>query len=387
MKKTLLLILLICLKGFSQNIEKSIIIKDIDTNLPIEDVTVYIVKTKQNLLSNTDGKVTFVSKYPSNILISHSSYLSITIRSITLQETENIVYLKSNVNIIDDIIITKKHPQKILKSLVENSIKKLTVPGRLKVYSREFFKLNGDYTYYNDGLMNFQLLDKAEICNTNILVEQSRSYGLIDKEISSEFLGYNLNNIMENYYKFKYLAPILEPQAKKEYQFLIKSYLANNSYFMITVTPLDETKGLRDDFSIIYDTEKKIIIEVSSFISPKTIAKNIDKTAVGSKNIYKSTFKTIYKFDNINYYLVSSKEEIGYERIDKKKKITDIEIKNEMVTTNFSTQNYSYNKCDVFKNKTLFNRKNEVLSNYWAVSGLTATEEEQEIIERIENQD
>lgn len=387
MKKTLLLVLLICLKGFSQNIEKSIIIKDIDTGIPIEDVTVYIVKTKQNLLSNIDGKVTFVSKYPSNILISSPSYASITIRSVTLLESENIVYLKSNVNLIDDIIITKKHPQKILKSLVENSIKKLTVPGRLKVYSREFFKLNGDYTYYNDGLMNFQLLDKAEICNTNILVEQSRSYGLIDKEISSEFLGYNLNNVMENYYKFKYLVRILEPQAKKEYQFLIKSYSANNSYFMITVTPLDETKGLRDDFTIIYDTEKKIIIEVSSFISPKTIAKNIDKTAIGSKNIYKSTFKTIYKFDNINYYLISSREEIGYERIDKKKKITDIEIKNEMVTTNFSTQSYSYNKCDVFKNKTLFNRKNEILSNYWALSGLAATDEEQEIINKIENHD
>jgi hypothetical protein len=41
----------------------------------------------------------------------------------------------------------------------------------------------------------------------------------------------------------------------------------------------------------------------------------------------------------------------------------------------------------VFKDKTLYNKKNVVLSNYWDVSGITATDEEQEIILKIENKD
>jgi hypothetical protein len=105
---------------------------------------------------------------------------------------------------------------------------------------------------------------------------------------------------------------------------------------------------------------------------------------VGSKNIYKSLFKTMYRYDNSNYYLVSSKEEIGFERIDKKNIKTDIEVKNYFITTNFSTHNFTYKDSEVFKEKTLYNIKNSILTNYWDVSGLTPTEEEEAIISSLE---
>ncbi len=48
MKRNLLIFFLIfTINAFSQNEEKSIVLKDVDTNEPIEDVTVYIAKTKQ----------------------------------------------------------------------------------------------------------------------------------------------------------------------------------------------------------------------------------------------------------------------------------------------------------------------------------------------------
>ena len=95
-------------------------------------------------------------------------------------------------------------------------------------------------------------------------------------------------------------------------------------------------------------------------------------------------FKTIYKHDDSNYYLVSSKEEIGFEKINKKGTNT-IEVRNYFVTTNLSTQKYSFSPNDVFKEKTLFNKKNVILSDFWNVSGLTATDEEQGIINSIED--
>jgi hypothetical protein len=384
--RKVLLFLFISLQSliFAQSGEKSIILLDADTNLPIEDVTVYIIKTKQILLSNVEGKVTFTLTGTSNIQATHSSYIGVTVRSTALLKTDNIIYLKNNTKDLDEIIITKQHPQKILKSIVDNSIKKLTVPARLKVYSREFFKLNGTYSYYNDGLLNFQLYGRDKNFKSNILVEQNRSMGLINEEISADVLGYNLNNIMENYYNFKYLNPILEPKAKKEYDFLIKVYTANKNYYAITASPLENSKGLLDDFTIIYDPTRKLIIEINSVISPMTLARNKDKTSLGSRNVYKSFFKTIYRLDSENYYLVSSKEEIGFERVDKKNKTTDIEVRNYFVTTNFSNQNYTYKESEVFKDKTLFNKKDVILTDYWNVSGLTATEEEQEIINKIE---
>lgn len=369
---------------FSQNDEKIIILKDAETQQPIEDATVLVVKTKQMVLSNSEGKVSFLLKGTSNIQITHTSYVSQTLRSSTLKEKINVIFLKNNVNNLEEIIITKQHPQKILNSLIENSKKALTVPARLKVYSREFFKMNGVYSYYNDGIMNFQLFDKTKKFNSNILVEQNRSVGLLDKNISSDLLGYNLNDIMENYYNFKYLNLLLEPKAKKEFEFLIKVYSANKELYCMTVVPISANKNLVDDFTIIYDPKKKLIIEVGSVLAPSTIAKFEDKTAVGSKNIFKSNFKAMYRIEGTYYYLVSSKEEIGFDKIEKEGS-KSIEVRNYFVTTNFSNQNYIYKESEVFKDKTLFNKHNVILTDFWNNSGLDTTEEEQEIINSIED--
>ena len=383
-KTVLVLFLMISsLPTFSQKVDKIIVIKDQETNLPIEDATVTIVKTRQNLMSNKDGIVSFELTGASNIQIRHSSYLGITVRSVMLKDDSTVIYLRSNVNDLEEIVVTKKHPQKILASLIENSKKQLTIPGRLKVYSREFFKLNGKYSYYNDGLMNFQLMDKSKKTKTVVLVEQNRSKSLIEEEISADLLGYNLNDIMENYYNFKYLNSLLTAEAKKEYDFVIKVYSKNKEYNLISAVPLDTANGLADDFSIIYDPKKKIILEVSSFVSPLVLSKIKEKTSNGSKNINKSSFKTIYKTHNSDYYLLSSKEEIGFEKIDKNH-TKDIEVRNYFLTTNFSTKNYEYKDTEVYKEKTLYNKADVILTDYWNDSGLTATAEENEIVNYLE---
>ena len=368
---------------YSQNIEKTIVVKDATTNLPIEDALIVLLKTKQNILTNVNGKGSFVLKANTNIQISHTLYNKVIIKSITLVDKETVIFLKNNSNELDELIITKQ-PQKILRNLVENSKKKLTIPARLKVYAREFFKLNGKYAYYNDGLINFQIFGKTKKFDSNILVEQNRAFGLLDTEVSQDLLGYNLNDIMENYYNFKYLSPILEPRAKKEYDFIIKVFSKNKDYNIFVVTPFDNEKGLLDNYSIVYEPRRNLIVSVSTNLSEDRIAKQTKKTAVGSKNIYKSIFKSIYKFDDDNYHLISSKEEIGFEKIERKETKT-FEVRNYFVTMNFSNQNYSFNESDVFKDKTLFNKKNLVLSEYWNVSGMTATDEEEIIIKEIEN--
>ncbi len=375
--------MLIAIKGYAQNTEFKIQIKDTDSNNPIEDVTILVTKTQKNYVSNADGMIIFLLNGNSSIKISNANYNSITIKSSSLKDKINIILLKKISNELEEIIFTRIHPQEILKSIVENSIKKLTIPVRLNVYEREFFKLNNTYAFYNDGLLNFQITGKPHKFETIIFVEQNRSYGLIDTEIKDELLGYNLNNIMENYYVFKYLNPLLDSRSQKEYDFIIKANPANQEYYTLKVTPMENTKGLRDEFTIIYDKKKKMIVEVSSIISPSTQAKVKDKKGDGAKNIYKSNFKTIYKIDGNNYFLVSSKEEIGYETIDKKK-TNQIEVRNYFVIANFSEEKFSYKDSDVFKDKALFNKKNVILTDYWNVSGLTATEDEKEIIEQLE---
>lgn len=380
MKRILLFFLLMASTlVLAQKVERTLIIKDVDSQLPIEDVTVLVARTNQILMSNKEGEVSFMVNGNSNIQFSHPSYVGLTVRPATLKQNGNVIYLKSSLNKLDNLVVTRQHPQKILKSLVANSIKKFNIPARLKVYSREFFKLNGVYSYYTDGLLNFQIVGDRKKLNSTILVEQNRSFGVVEEDVSLDLLGYNLNNIMENYYKFKYLAPILDPKAKDNYYFLVRSYSENDTYYVLTATPLDNSKGLLDEFKIIYDNEKKLIIEVSSKLSEISLARTTNDTKTGAKNIYMSNFKTTYRVEDTNYFLVSSKEEIGFEKVYKKQ-IKNIEVSNYLVTTNFSNQNYTYREPQVFKNKTLLNKGNSILTNYWDFSGLTATEEEQRII-------
>ena len=239
------------------------------------------------------------------------------------------------------------------------------------------------YSNYNDGLLNFQLSGNLKNIETSILVEQNRSFGLVDENINDYLLGYNLNNIMENYYKFKYLEVLLNPKAKKENDFIVKSYVDNEDYYKMVVLPNQDSIGLKDEFTIVYDHKRKIIIEVSALLSDMSLAKTSKKYHNGSKNVTKSYFKTKYVMDKTNYYLVNSKEEIGFEKIKKDQTYT-VEVRSYFVIVNFSKQKFSFKPEEVFKDKSLFNKKNVILSNYWETSGLSATSEEEAIIKDVQ---
>ena len=75
----------------SQTTEKTLLIRDANTNLLIEDVVVFIAKTKQSFVSNKEGEVLLSLKSPSTIQITHFAYQSETVRSISLKEGKNTI--------------------------------------------------------------------------------------------------------------------------------------------------------------------------------------------------------------------------------------------------------------------------------------------------------
>lgn len=380
----ILLIIFINASVFAQDTEYSIVVKDIETQLPIENATVVILKTKQILLSNQEGKVTFMLSGGSNVQISETNYENVTLRWLTLKEGEFVVYLKSKDNKLDEIVLSKENPQKILQKIVSNSAQKLAMPYRLKVYVREFFMLDNKYSYYNDGLVNFQFNVSQKKVNTTLLVEQNRSYGLIEEDVSADLKGYNLNDIMENYSNLKYFDAILDSNAKKEFDFITKGHPSNKDLYIMSVTPLDKSKKALDNYEIVYDPEKKLIIEFSIIVTPGTVAELEENKLIGAKNITKSIVKVNYRVEDEDYYLLSSNEEIGYDLVLKDKAVKNIQVRNSFITTNFNKQKFTYSESDVFKEKTLFNKQNKILTNYWNISGFTATDEEKALIDGLE---
>lgn len=365
---------------FSQVRELKIQIRDLVTDEPIEDVTVTILKAGKSFLSNENGEVSLIIIKKRNIEFSHSLFKSVILNSDDLKDELNIVYLDSRVQQLEEVIITNIHPQEILKELIKNSKQKLTIPANLKIYLREFYKRNNQFVFYNDGLINFQVFGDAKKIETDILVEQNRRVGFLDKDLSDEVLGYNLNNIIENYYQFKYLDEILSSKAKKQYDFQVKTYPQNENYLVIKANPINEADGLLSNFSVLYDATNKIIIEVSAYLS-KTRVLLLEENE--SNKIHKLEFKNTFHFEDNDYYLTSSKEVIGFYKKYKKEK-RKIEVKNNIVVTNFDRKMFEYSKENVFKDKSLINKKSTIFTEYWEFdSGLTPTSEEQKIIESL----
>ena len=102
-----------------------------------------------------------------------------------------------------------------------------------------------------------------------------------------------------------------------------------------------------------------------------------------SRKVYKLEFKNTFRQEGNYYYLANSKEVIGFEKKYKNKE-RRIEVKNHMVITDFNKETFEYGDKNVFKGKSLINKKTSFFTDYWDVeSGFVSTAEEKAIIERL----
>ncbi|RBA28863.1 hypothetical protein [Flavobacterium tibetense] len=370
----------------AQNLDIIIIVKDFETDLPIDEVTITAIKTKQGFLTNAEGKAILHLTKPSDLEFVHSSYRTYIVKFSTLNKKENVVYLEPVTQQLEEVILTREHPQEILKQLVEKSKSQLTIPINLKIYLREFYKKNDKMVYFNDGLLNFQVLGNVKNVKSDILVEQNRAVGLLDADIDANLLGYDLNNIIENYYQFNYLDEVLTNRAKKNYDFQVKTYLPNDAYLRIRIVPLDEVKGILSEFNVVYDTEKRLIMEITSVVTPSRLDE-WKAAFLSSSKVFKLEFRNVFRMEDGIYYLANSKEVIGFEKKYKKQN-RRIEVRNHMVVTNFDKKLFEYDSHNIFKDKSLINKKTMVFSNYWDNdSGLLATAEEKAVIDYLSKTD
>jgi hypothetical protein len=383
-------LILFSLLSFSQTKEVILVFKDKTSGALIENVIVAILRTDENFQSNKEGLVKFNLNKPSRINIKHTEYKELNINSVTLKDAETVIFLDNISQDIEDIVITNRQSFSILKTLIIKSMNKLTAPINLKIYSREFFKYNNEYTSYSDGLVNFCLKEKPNKFDADILVEQNRTYNLINNEkIEKKTLSYNMYDIIQNYYDFKYIANLAESKAKKKFDFEIKKVKGKADFYQMIIVPKQEIEEFLPTVTIIYDNKKNIIIELEYFVEPNRFDySDVSNLKVVKGKIFNSTFKALYILDGDDYFLASTKEEIGLMVKDKKEVENKVEIVNYLITTQHSRKFVPYEKEDVFKEKSLINKKNAIITEYWETnSGLLLTSEEKKIVDNLQLKD
>ena len=376
--------------SFSQTKEIVLVFKDKTSGALIENVIVAILRTDENFQSNKEGVVKFNLNKPSRINIKHTEYKEISLNSVTIKELETVVFLESISQDIEDVVITNRQSFSILKTLINKSMKQLTAPINLKIYSREFFKYNNEYTSYSDGLVNFCLKEKPDKFAADILVEQNRTYNLVNNEkIIKKTLSYNMYDIIQNYYDFKYIANLAESKAKKKFEFEIKTVRGKADFYQMVISPKPEIEEFLPTVTIIYDNKKNIILELEYFVEPNRFEySDVSNLKVVKGKVFHSTFKALYILDGDEYFLASTKEEIGLMVKDKKDVENKVEIANYLITTQHSRKFVPYEKEDVFKEKSLINKKNAIITEYWETnSGLLLTADEKKIVDNLQLND
>lgn len=383
-------LILFSVLSFSQTKELVLVFKDKTSGALIENVVVAILRTDENFQSNKEGVVKFNLNKPSRINIKHTEYKELSINSVTLRDTETVVFLENISQDIEDVVITNRQSFSILKTLINKSMKQLTVPINLKIYSREFFKYNNEYTSYSDGLVNFCLKQKPDKFAADILVEQNRTYNLINNEkIEKKTLSYNMYDIIQNYYDFKYIANLAESKAKKKFDFEIKTVKGKADFYQMVISPKPEIEEFLPTVTVIYDNRKNIILELEYFVEPNRFEySDVSNLKVVKGKVFNSVFKALYILDGDDYFLASTKEEIGLMVKDKKDVENKVEIANYLITTQHSRKFVPYEKEDVFKEKSLINKKNAIITEYWETnSGLLLTSEEKKIVDNLQLKD
>jgi hypothetical protein len=373
--------------SFSQTKEITLLFKDKTSGNLIENVMVSILRTDENLQSNKEGQVKFKLLKPSRIIVTHTDYKQVTLNSVTFKEAVLTIELESFSEEIEDIVITNRQAFSILKTLISKSMKQLTAPINLKIYSREFFKYNNEYTSYSDGLVNFCLKEKPDKFAADILVEQNRTYNLINNEkIEKKTLSYNMYDIIQNYYDFKYITKLAESKAKKKFDFEIKTVKGKENFYQMVIVPKPEIEEFLPSVTIIYDFKKNIILELEYFVEPNRFEfSDVSNLKVVKGKVFNSTFKALYLVDGDDYFLASTKEEIGIMVKDKKDMENKVEVSNYLMTTQHSRKFVPYQKEDVFKEKSLINKKNSIITEYWETnSGLLLTTEEKKIVDNLQ---
>ncbi len=131
---------------------------DIETKKPIIFANVYIQGTSVGTVSNSDGE--FIIKIPvdnlnDNLSISYIGYKNKIISISDLKETGNIIKLEKDPITIDEVIVRKEDPLKLLKSALLKVKENYTnTPSMLTTFYRETIKQNRNYVAVSEAILN-----------------------------------------------------------------------------------------------------------------------------------------------------------------------------------------------------------------------------------------
>lgn len=395
--KSLLLVFLLSFSfvSHSQNITIKGVVKDLTSLLPIPGVNISTLKTNYSTISNDEGAFEFVlPKVTDTLKISAMGYKDFKIALADVKESE--FYLEPKINDLEEVIIIKGGIQDLLELLIETSKGKMSTPIVMNSYFREFVKVNDRYTKFSDGELNYLLNHHNKKLVSDLNVKQARAYKIAKTEedgtesvfddINSAFRIDEIPGTIDN---FRFLErTLLKNKDFKKYEFILKSKKDEKGNGMMTLyfNPIDKAEEHLYKGFVTYDPETNLIYTVSFQKDASKIQYANDINLLLFRfTILDQIIKVNYKRSNDTYVMSDLSVSFKF-NVKKKNKFDDnIELKTDMVVTNFTKDTGSFDLKKVYEGKSLFEFGTKFTSPFWKNNNaILLTDKEEKIIRDLE---
>lgn len=381
--KNLLILFLFPIFIQAQNVSYSGIVRDKETGKPIEHVSISVYNSNISTLTNSEGR--FRITIPNHIKRVNFNHLSFDKLDYTFSnQTENItVYLSNSAFEMEEMVVYNRPIRDVIKEVLDNSKAKFSNDVKLNTYYREMMNVDGKVYSYADGMLDYYFKNKT---SSNVVVNESRAMIFTNdfknyEDAPITFYLLDLQNIITNAFKFERIWNIVK---NKNNELYITNKKASDGRELKTLyfEPSDDSENFYKG-TLIFDEEKKLVLEINIELSPKHI-KNLKEE---NRVLYKVFFTEIkFKqiFNDINrYYLAYDSR-----RIQGDVKITNHRFSiggiHELITVNSTITNEKPDPKKIYFEKTLEVLGKNYKNKFWQDQNvILLNQKEEEILKKI----
>ncbi len=367
-------------------------VKDIHTNEVLGYATITTADQQKHTISNSEGLFSLsCPAATTSFFITYIGYAPLQVKLNNLP-ADDIYYLEKQDMDLEEIIIMNSPIDEFISSLIQNSIKQLKAPLVLNAYYREFVIFNDVYSKFSDGLVDYGVYRKEKDMATELVVNQSRAEKLRDSDEKNNIkvIGFDVGEAVNYSYSFLFLqSALLKKKAHKNYDFVFKSYNPGTGepQQIITFTPKKGIEKALYEGTIIYDTEKKIIMNVDLKMSPsyRKHAKASNRLLIHML-LKDLSHKSVFRQVNGNY-LLSYSSTYGKAHAWNKFNYDNLyAFKSDLIITDYTDNIADFESKKKYSGKDLYQRGNKYTEEYWTKNNsLLLTEREEQIIQYIQD--
>jgi len=282
------------------------IIKDTETNKPIQYVMIIGNVSGKSTVTNSEGRFQFnLPAQDSKLIIKHLDYFT---QELSAKNSKSFnVQMQSSTESLEEIVILKTSIKSEIEKAIKTSQEKFEKNLKLNTFYRELLYINGTMYQYEDAEIDYNL---QSINKSNVIVNESRSVKFSNEESkkfdSISLVGYYWGDLKErvsNEFDFKLIKSII---SDKEYDLYITAKTAadGTELYVLNFNPIDNAKKATLSGTMIYGAKDYLIREVKANLSDKFMNNN-EFTQQNNHRFKRSFYNrtTIFNLYNNKYSL------------------------------------------------------------------------------------